>query len=97
MPPVCTCGNDVTQSVGQGNGAVNVDFAECYATDNFGSAILTSRSHAPGEQFSIGVTRVVYVFTDLSDNSVECGFDVTVTIDGEKLWAYVPGKGYIYF
>ena len=78
VPPVCTCGNDATQTTPLGSGGTNVFFTECTATDNSGVATRTSRSHAPGAFFNTGATQVIYVFEDPSGNSVNCGLTVTV-------------------
>ena len=59
-------------------GGTNVPFTDCTATDNSGSVTLTSRSHSPGQRFTTGQTRVEYVFTDPSGNSVTCSFSVNV-------------------
>ena len=59
-------------------GSTNVPFTDCTATDNSGSVSLTSRSHNPGQRFTTGQTRVEYVFSDPSQNSVTCGFSVNV-------------------
>ena len=59
-------------------GGTNVPFTDCTATDNSGSVTLTSRSHSPGQRFTTGQTRVEYVFTDPSGNSVTCGLSVNV-------------------
>ncbi|XP_072013269.1 uncharacterized protein [Amphiura filiformis] len=78
-PPVCTCGNDVSQTTPLGTGGSNVVFQDCTATDNSQVATRTSRSHSPGAFFTSGRTDVVYVFSDPSGNTVSCGFAVTVT------------------
>ena len=79
VPPVCSgCNADITETISLNVGGTNIQFTECTATDNSGSVALTSRSHGPNERFNTGTTRVEYVFTDPSDNSVTCGFTVTI-------------------
>ncbi|XP_071797495.1 uncharacterized protein [Asterias amurensis] len=57
---------------------VIVKWAEPYATDNSNLLITVTRSHKPKTSFPAGRTTVVYTFTDSSNNSVICQFDVTV-------------------
>ena len=55
------------------------------ATDNRDSAenITVLESHRPGDNFTAGsVTEVIYTFTDTSNNSDTCVFNVTV--NGKK-------------
>ena len=91
VPPVCQCGNDVSQTTPLDfNGAI-VNFQPCTATDNSGSVTVTSRSHSPGARFPPGITEVIYEFTDPSGNSVTCRFRVTV-IEGMYVhrWVVIP-------
>ncbi|XP_072014280.1 adhesion G-protein coupled receptor G6-like [Amphiura filiformis] len=79
IPPVCTPPDDITRTISLGgNGFTTVSWTEPRATDTCGAARLVTRSHAPGDQFFTGTTRVSYTFRDDSSNTVVCGFDVTV-------------------
>ncbi|WP_430907143.1 gliding motility-associated C-terminal domain-containing protein [Maribacter sp. 2-571] len=49
------------------------------ATDDCGTATITSNGYAPGDEFLPGTTSVIYTATDLGGNSVSCSFDVVVT------------------
>ena len=47
--------------------------------DNSHLPVDVSTNFAPGAVFSIGVTTVTYIFTDVAGNDVVCDFNVTVT------------------
>ena len=79
VAPVCSrCNADISENIPLNVGGTNIQFTECTATDNSGIVSLTSRSHRPNQRFPTGTTRVEYVFADSSDNSVTCGFTVTI-------------------
>ncbi len=78
VPPVCQCGDDVFQQIPLNAGGATIIFEECQATDNSGIVTLASRSHSPGQRFPTGVTAVEYVFSDPSDNTVNCRVTITI-------------------
>lgn len=53
-------------------------WSEPTATDVSGTATLQSRSHAPGDQFNLGATQVMYIFSDASGNIETCLFTIIV-------------------
>ena len=56
-----------------------VTWPEPYATDNSGVTPKVNKTHRPLERFDVGQTFVSYRFSDLSGNSAECSFTITVT------------------
>ena len=78
-PPVISgCLEDFIEETPLGSPGKTVIWVEPSATDNSGSAILTSRTHAPGQFFTVGLTTITYVFADPTGNEAVCSFDVTV-------------------
>ncbi|KAJ8041493.1 Hyalin [Holothuria leucospilota] len=77
-PPVIECGQDIVRETPISTGGLQVNFAECTATDDSGTAILVSRSHSPGQFFVIGQTVVTYTFTDPTGNTATGSFNVIV-------------------
>ncbi|KAJ8046343.1 Hyalin [Holothuria leucospilota] len=82
-PPRVECGPDITRETPMATGGLQVNFEECTATDDSGTAILLSRSSSPGQFFPIGSTEVVYTFTDPTGNTATGSFTITV-VGGEK-------------
>ena len=76
--PVCTPPQDREITLSLGDGGTTVSWTEPRATDNCGIVTLQSRSHAPGDFFPTGQTRVTYTFIDSSQNTVACGFNVII-------------------
>lgn len=68
----------MTQVASRTTEEATVSFQEPTATDNSGTVVLVSRSHAPGSIFHIGTTEVTYIFRDLNGNTGSCTFTVTV-------------------
>lgn len=58
-------------------GGVRYAWTPPVATDAC-SPVQLSATHTPGEEFPLGVTSVVYTATDLSGNTTQCTFTVTV-------------------
>ncbi len=86
-PPVvtgCPPGVTVTVNVGETGGIAR--WTEPTATDNSGASPARDRSHPPGSIFSVGTTRVTYTFTDASQNSATCSFNVVVSTGNYKLF-----------
>ncbi|XP_072051694.1 uncharacterized protein [Amphiura filiformis] len=78
-PPTCGPLNDIELTIPLGIGGTTATWTEPIATDNCGPTSLNSRTHAPGDFFNTGETRVSYVFSDESGNFVTCAFNVQVT------------------
>ena len=77
-PVISGCPSDITE--GYCNRAVT--WTDPTATDVCDGAVTyTSRSHNPGDLFSVGTTVVNYVFTDASGKSSTCSFNVTIQPD----------------
>ncbi|XP_071824175.1 uncharacterized protein [Apostichopus japonicus] len=80
MPPdIVGCPADIEVIIELGTTRAMVDWIEPFSSDVSGTETLISRSHAPGEQFIIGRTTVVYIFGDSSGNTDTCSFSVIVT------------------
>ena len=80
-PVITNCPSDVILTTPSGITDVSVTWPEPTATDDSGSVALTA-SHAPGDVFPIGLTTVVYTFSDTSGNSATCSFNVTISSVG---------------
>ncbi|KAJ8042468.1 Hyalin [Holothuria leucospilota] len=80
-PPVVVCGPDIVRQTPVFSGGLQVNFAECTATDDSGTVILVSRSHTSGQFFVIGTTVVTYTFTDPTGNVGTGSFTITVNGD----------------
>lgn len=80
-PVITNCPSDVILTTPSGITDVSVTWPEPTATDDSGSVALTA-SHAPGDVFPIGLTTVVYTFSDASGNSATCSFNVTISSVG---------------
>ena len=79
----CPNNIEVTVDVGECGKAVRWREPEAYPTCL--GAVTTTRSHAPGYVFPIGVHTVVYTFADTRGNTSSCSFTVTVKSNALKL------------
>ncbi|XP_071823799.1 uncharacterized protein [Apostichopus japonicus] len=77
-PTISGCPNDLSAVIELGTPTAVVRWTEPTATDLSRTVIMASRSKGPGESFSIGLTTVVYIFSDASGNAASCSFVVTV-------------------
>ncbi|XP_071961171.1 uncharacterized protein [Antedon mediterranea] len=59
-------------------------------TDNSGN-FTTTNTHDSGDTFFIGITEVVYTFTDGAENVATCAFNVTI-IDDEEPVVFCPSN-----
>ncbi|PIK47309.1 hypothetical protein BSL78_15809 [Apostichopus japonicus] len=81
-PTISNCPATQSISVELGLTGGNVIWVEPSATDLSGTADLSVRSHAPGSEFPLGQTTVMYIFVDASMNANICQFIVIVnTVD----------------
>ncbi|KAJ8041072.1 Hyalin [Holothuria leucospilota] len=77
-PPVVSCGPDITETIPLSTGGLVINFPDCTAVDDSGTAILVSRTHRPGDFFTTGSVIVTYTFTDSSGNTASGSFRITV-------------------
>ncbi|RKD99768.1 HYR domain-containing protein, partial [Marinifilum flexuosum] len=85
-PIISNCPSGITRTSDAGVCSANVSWTEPTATDNctLASNLVWTKSHNPGEEFSVGETTVTYTATDEKGNVSEiCSFTVTVT-DNQK-------------
>src|SRR5690606_10661428 len=79
-PPVISgCPANITVQTGPGRTTCNqtASWTPPTATDNCG-AVSTGASPLPGAAFLVGTTTVTYTFTDASNNTSTCAFNVPV-------------------
>ena len=93
-PPVCGQTNDIEQtiSLGSGAGGTSVSWTEPTATDVCSQVTLVTRSHAPGDRFTVGTTRVTYIFSDATGNRVTCSFNVVIR-EGKLGYTHIKVSG----
>ncbi|XP_072013051.1 hyalin-like isoform X2 [Amphiura filiformis] len=79
VPPHCTnTPQDITMEVTPGTGGTTVSYNEPGATTYCVTFILQSQTHAPGDFFNIGRTRVTYIFTSPGRFTLACAFYVDI-------------------
>ncbi|XP_071489593.1 uncharacterized protein [Diadema antillarum] len=78
-PVISNCPSDISLTVGTGVTSVPVTWTEPSAVDET-SAVTVTRSSVPGDSFGLGTTTVLYTFTDASENTAVCSFDITITV-----------------
>ena len=71
------CPNNIQTTTELGTLTKSITWTEPTATDLSGTPTRT-RSHQPGDEFSPGVTSVLYTFTDESNNTASCTFSITL-------------------
>ena len=78
VPPICML-YDITRVITELKDNTSVTWNERGVSDNCGEpVILVSRSHSPGDTFSLGTTQVTYIFSDETGNTATCAFNVMV-------------------
>ena len=83
MPPeFASCPQSTTVSTDPGEAFATVGFTYPNPTDDRSTPILMG-SHAPGTQFPLGDTEVVYTAYDSAGQSTECVF--VITVEGKEL------------
>merc|ERR1719193_2140778 len=85
IPPVISnCPSDQVVAPDAGANMATVSWTEPTATDNSGQVPGLSKSHNPPASFPANsITRVSYIFYDISGNFDSCAFTVQVTMPGE--------------
>ena len=76
------CPDDILEIIELGLDGTVVFYAEPTATDISGTVNLDMRSNGPGDFFVVGVTQVIYIFSDPSGNTFQCDFVINV-VTGE--------------
>jgi uncharacterized lipoprotein YddW (UPF0748 family) len=83
-PVIVSAPDDILVRTGE-HGAdcsVSVNWIEPTATDNCNTSLpYFKRTHAPGDAFTVGTTKVTYVFKDESGNADSTSFNVVVNDD----------------
>ena len=78
IPPVVTnCPQSSSWQVPLGMSTRVVTWSEPVVTDNSNLPPTITQTHQSGDLFPVGITNVMYTFTDGSGNSAMCGFTVT--------------------
>ena len=92
MPPIDEpplprkpCPNDIVQTADPGQCSKIVRWREPEYFPTCHGAITTTRTHAPGDLFPIGLTTVTYTFTDVSGNTNSCTFFITIKSNAIKI------------
>ena len=92
MPPIDEpplprkpCPNDIVQTADPGQCSKIVRWREPEYFPTCHGAITTTRTHAPGDLFPIGLTTVTYTFTDPKGNTSSCTFFITIKSNAIKL------------
>ena len=67
----------MTITVPFGTSSRIVTWVEPTATDACGGTVSRTQSHNPGANFGIGVTQVMYTFTDQAGNQAMCTFTIS--------------------
>lgn len=78
LPTVTSCPDDITVDAAIGSCSQIVSYETPTATDNCQASMQMTAGFASGSDFPIGTTTVTHTFTDPSNNSIECLFNVTV-------------------
>jgi gliding motility-associated-like protein len=79
VPPTITCPADITTDNDPGSCGAIVNYDLPSATDGCGDVTITLiEGLASGNLFPVGATTVTYEATDLSGNTAQCSFTVTV-------------------
>ena len=92
MPPIDEpplprkpCPNDIVQTADPGQCSKIVRWREPEYFPTCHGAITTTRTHAPGDLFPIGLTTVTYTFTDPKGNTNSCTFFITIKSNAIKI------------
>ncbi|XP_072051832.1 uncharacterized protein [Amphiura filiformis] len=84
-PIISNCPDSVSYTVPFGTLTRSVTWTEPVAQDNSGVEPIMMKTHQPGDNFLVGSTDVIYIFTDQSGNTARCTFSITIvqSIDTE--------------
>ena len=78
-PVIIGCPDDKQVTAAAGANSAFVSWTEPTASDNSGITPTVTRTHVPNSRFFLGTTLVTYTFTDRSDNTAVCSFEVTIS------------------
>ena len=76
-PVISGCPDPITQIVSPGTPSSTVTWIKPTATDDSGVPPQVTSSHQSGDTFTLGVTTVIYTFSDATGNAATCTFDIT--------------------
>ncbi|XP_071804422.1 uncharacterized protein [Asterias amurensis] len=95
MPPVfSSCPRSTTVRTKIGEAFAIVGFSNPGPTDDRSTPVLLG-SHAPGSQFPLGDTEVVYTAYDSAGQSTECVFVITVEVDEPPTFNSCPSNMFV--
>lgn len=86
-PEISNCPSDIELTTDEC--AAVVTWAEIVAVDNCSNVSLSS-NFSSGDTFNLGITTVVYTFTDEVGNESQCSFNVTVTNPNDLIVSNCP-------
>ncbi|MCK8524385.1 HYR domain-containing protein, partial [Aquimarina sp. D1M17] len=81
IPVIQDCPSNISKPSDLGACTTTVSWTEPSVSDNCTSSgnIIWTKSHLPGDTFSVGTTTVTYIATDeAGNNSITCSFDIIV-------------------
>ena len=76
-PVISGCPQSSTYNVPLGTSSRIATWIEPTATDDCGTTPSVFQTHRPGQSFSVGVTQVMYIFSDGAGNDAFCAFTIT--------------------
>ena len=85
LPRVTNCPQNITATATVGRCDVPVSWTEPVGEPSCLGGLTTTRNHAPGDRFTIGIHTVTYTFTDASGNTNSCTFFIKVNPRGLRL------------
>ncbi|TFV97904.1 HYR domain-containing protein, partial [Algoriphagus kandeliae] len=90
--PVITCPSDISTTVEFGVTGKIITYDSPVATDNCGiSSVELIEGFASGTEFPLGETIVTYRVTDVSGNSAECSFTVSIAESEDNIDPIIDG------
>ncbi|MEO1624594.1 MAG: HYR domain-containing protein, partial [Bacteroidota bacterium] len=75
-PSLSSCPSNITQNTSAGDCYASVSWSAPTASDNCNVTLVSN--YAPGDNFPIGTSTVLYTATDDSGNTATCSFTVTI-------------------
>ena len=86
MPRITTpCSQNITATATVGRCDTPVWWTEPVGEPSCLGGLTTTRTHTPGDRFSIGTHTVTYTFTDVSGNTSSCTFFITIKSNAIKI------------
>ena len=78
VPSITFCPASTSLTVPFGVSTRVVTWTEPTATDNSGLPVTSTQTHQSGDSFPIGMTTVMYTFSDEAGNQAICSFSVSI-------------------